>query len=144
MELLSLLCGLLGCVVNEAEETDIVLADMLHNFPVRPQLELQLRLPRLGIRLRVVDREVDLQGVMAEAPDALHKMHGVAVWITFPIERSFVVKADRIGNQRWCYWLASQKARNIRATGKVVAGQHTPKIFQHRGHREHRDEKRKT
>src|SRR6266576_4540676 len=51
----ALLCGLLRCLVNEAAEADIVLANMLHNLPVRPQLEVQLGLPRLGIRFRVVD-----------------------------------------------------------------------------------------
>src|SRR3981189_774831 len=110
MELLSLLCGLLRCLVNEAAEADIVLANMLHNLPVRPQLEVQLRLPRLGIRFRVVDRQVDRQGVMANAGYALDKVHGVAVWITFPIERGFVVKTDCIGNERISLPLANRVA----------------------------------
>src|SRR3981189_2628346 len=46
--------------------------------------------------------------------------------------------------QSWCYWLVPTRARKIRAPGKVVAGHHTPKIFQHRGHRGRGEEKRKT
>src|SRR6266850_6086753 len=115
LELLSLLCGLLRCLVNEAAEADIVLANMLHNLPVRPQLEVQLCLPWLGICLRVVDRQVDLQGVVVNAPDAFNKVHGVAVWITFPIECGLVVKTDRIGNERISLPLANRVAHPQRA-----------------------------
>src|SRR5467141_2663446 len=110
LESLRLLCGLLRCLVNEAAEADIVLANMLHNLPVRPQLEVNFGLQRLGIRFRVVDRHVDLQGVMIHAAYALNKVHGVAVWITFPIERGFVVKTDRIGNEYISLPLANRVA----------------------------------
>src|SRR5882762_7919185 len=46
--------------------------------------------------------------------------------------------------QSWCYWLVPTTPRNIRAPGKVVAGHHTLKTFQHRVHRGRREEKRKT
>jgi hypothetical protein len=35
-----LLAGFLGCLLIEVEETGVVLADMLHNLPIRPQLEV--------------------------------------------------------------------------------------------------------
>src|SRR6266404_1018058 len=115
LELLSLLCGLLRCLVNEAAEADIVLANMLHNLPVRPQLEVQLCLPWLGICLRVVDRQVDLQGVVVNAPDAFNKVHGVAVWITFPIECGLVVEIDCVGNECISLPLANRVAHPQRA-----------------------------
>src|SRR5579863_10156329 len=36
---------------------------------------------------------------MVNAPDALHQVQSVTVRITFPIERSLVIKTGRIGNQ---------------------------------------------
>src|SRR5712691_817259 len=36
---------------------------------------------------------------MIGTPDMLRKMQSVAVWIALPIERGFVIKADRVGDQ---------------------------------------------
>src|SRR4029077_12788131 len=43
---------------------------------------------------------------MGNTMNALHQVHCVAVRITFPIERSLVVKTDRVGNQGVAFPLA--------------------------------------
>ncbi len=70
----TLLGGLFYCFFLEAEEIDIVLADELHNFPIRLQLEDELSSPRLRISLGIVDRDFDFQAVVINTADPLHNV----------------------------------------------------------------------
>src|SRR6266566_7446886 len=75
-------------------------ADILLDLPVRLQLEDFLSSPSLRIGLRVVNRVIDLQGVMCNAADALDNVQGVGMRKTHGVEPSLVVETNRVHDER--------------------------------------------
>src|SRR5579864_8175038 len=73
---------LLLFVLQELLEVDVVEAHQLGDVPVRPGREQELSAPRLGIRLGILDRDIDLQSLRIGAPDALHNVQVFAMRMT--------------------------------------------------------------
>src|SRR5467141_464956 len=94
---------LAGAIRNlESEDLlDLVIlcADIFLNLPIRFQFEDSLGGPRLRIRLRVVNRVIDLQGVMVNAAETLYNVQGIGMRKTHRIEPGLVVETNRVHDE---------------------------------------------
>ena len=65
---------------DHLSELLILVADEFDQFFLRPDSEINAHGPRLRVRLRVVDRQIDLQLTIAETTEALGEFRTPAVW----------------------------------------------------------------
>src|SRR5258708_24079219 len=70
-------------------------ANVFFDLPIRMQFEDSLSGPRFCVRFRIVDRVVDLQGVMVHAAKAFDNMQGVGMRKAPGIEPVLIVETDR-------------------------------------------------
>src|ERR1700730_11374000 len=78
-----------------------VLADCFaHLAGRRPQAKSSLGGPRLRICFRIVDRHIQVQSVLRNTPEALHKMQSVTVRVAHPIEPRSIVNSDGVDYKR--------------------------------------------
>src|SRR5262245_35720452 len=56
--------------------------------------------PRLGVGLRIVDREAEIDGVAIDAPVSLDRPHLIAVRLALRAEPRLVIEPDRLDDKR--------------------------------------------
>src|SRR5882762_5300698 len=76
--------------------------------PRRKQILNYLSCPGLFVSFRIVDRELVLQGILVQAPDALHKVESIAVRMTVPVDPIFVIESDSVNDERVSLILANR------------------------------------
>src|ERR1700681_3637096 len=80
-------------------EALLILAELFSQSPRRPQEEIQVPCPGLGVRFWVLNRDVVHQMVVVHPPDAFDNVQGVTVRVTHAVEPSLVVKIHGVSDQ---------------------------------------------
>src|SRR5688572_14945496 len=71
---------------DHVRQVPLVLAHVFQQLRIRHQFEGNLYAPRFGVRLGIVERELDVHAAKIDAPDSLRDLHIVGVWIAAVIE----------------------------------------------------------
>src|ERR1700730_5789566 len=79
---------------------DVVFTDHFRQFPIRLKLINSLSVPGLGIRFRIVNRNVNDQSVVLGASDAFYYMELIGVWKASAVKPRLVIESYRIDHQR--------------------------------------------
>src|SRR5579862_789142 len=82
-----------------AEEVVVVLAYFFPDVPARLQIVIEVCSPGLRISLGIVDRNINGQGVMADATDALCEVQILAVRMAHLIEPGLIVETNGIDDE---------------------------------------------
>src|SRR5215467_2298785 len=92
--------ALLAEVMNQVEVLVVLIADVLEELGVRLIGQRLRDAPRLRVRLRVVDRHLDVHVAEILADEALGHAQLVGVGLAGVVEPSFVVETDGLDDQR--------------------------------------------
>src|SRR4051794_21618271 len=90
---------LFGCLFTEFVERVIVLAHEFRDLPIRLEPVDEPASPGLGIRFRVLNRDVDRQRITVDTPEAFHDVERIGVRMPESIETSLVVEVEGVHDQ---------------------------------------------
>ena len=79
----------------------LILGQGAHGFAhgVGTEFEGSLRRPGFRVGLGVVNRHIELQGIVTGTPEAFDQVQRVAVWMSDHVQPALVVQAHRVDNQ---------------------------------------------
>src|SRR5262252_3454016 len=86
----------------------VLIADELNQLFVRAEPPVDANRPRARVRLRVVDRDVDLHPPVGGTPDALGDLRAVRERRAVDVEPAVVPQADRLDDERVALVLADR------------------------------------
>src|SRR2546427_12106968 len=91
--LLPFTCYLLPSLANHVLRVLLVVTDVFDQLGIRHEIETRGDGPRLGIRLRIIDRDVDFQVSEITAPEAFRRVQRVSVRVAGIVQPWLVIEA---------------------------------------------------